>query len=75
MRTPHRQSPNHHRELRERVATLVRLRMGFGVICSRCGASYGTMDEKCDADLNERCPGANAIDLVKQRAEQEVGLT
>jgi hypothetical protein len=75
MLAPHRKSPNRLRELRERVALLVRERMGAGVICTRCGATYATYGEKCSADLAERCPGFNAIDLVQMRAEKEVGLT
>lgn len=54
---------------------LVRERMGTGVICARCGATYATYGEKCSADLAERCPGFNAVDLVQMRAEKEVGLT
>jgi hypothetical protein len=75
MLAPHRKSPNRLRELRERVAVLVRERMGTSVICPRCGATYATYGDKCSADLDERCPGFNAVDLVQMRAEKEVGLT
>jgi hypothetical protein len=71
---PHRQSPNHKRELRERVQHLVRERMGKGIICSRCGCSFSNFDDKCAANLGEGCPGANAIGLVQSRAERDVGL-
>lgn len=75
MLSPHRKSPNRRRELRERVQQLVRERIGAGVICSRCGASFVSYADKCTADLDERCPGFNAVDLVQTRAEKEVGLT
>lgn len=75
MQQPHRKSPNRIRELREQVQLLVRQRIGDGVICPRCGATFGTYGDKCSADLAERCPGFNAIDLVQMRAEKEVGLT
>lgn len=75
MLTPHRKSPNRLRELRERVQQLVRERIGSGVICSRCCATFSTYGDKCEADLDERCPGFNAVDLVQMRAEKEVGLT
>lgn len=75
MLTSHRQSPNRLRELRERVQQLVRARIGSGTICSRCNATFATYGEKCEADLDERCPGFNAVDLVQMRAEKEVGLT
>lgn len=75
MVAPHRKTPNRLRELRERVQVLVRQRMGSGIICSRCGATFASYGEKCSADLAERCPGFNAVDLVQMRAEKEVGLT
>lgn len=75
MVAPHRKSPNRLRELRERVALLVRERIGSGVICSRCCATYATYGDRCEADLDERCPGFNAVDLIQARAEKEVGLT
>lgn len=71
----HRKSPNRVRELREQVARLVQARMGSGIICSRCHATLATYGEKCSANLAERCPGFNAVDLVQMRAEKEVGLT
>lgn len=45
MAAPHRKTPNRIRELRERVHALVQERIG---------------PDKCEADLDERCPGFNA---------------
>lgn len=70
----HRMTPNRVRELRERVQQLVRARIGPGVICARCHATFATYADACTADLAERCPGFNAVDLVQVRAEKEVGL-
>ncbi len=75
MLVPHRKVPNRIRELRARVAALVRARVGPGVICSRCGARYATYADVCSADLDERCPGFIVIDRVQMDAEKEVGLT
>ena len=74
MLVPHRKMPNRTRELRECVAVLVRERIGAGVICRQCGATFATYADKCEADLAERCPGFNAVDLVQTQAEREVGL-
>jgi ribosomal protein L40E len=74
MLVSHRKTPNRTRELRERVAVLVRERIGAGVICRRCGATFGNYADRCEAGLAERCPGFNAIDLVRTQAEREVGL-
>lgn len=71
----HRMTPNRIRELRERVQVLVRARIGPGIICPRCCASFASFGDRCTAPLDERCPGFNAIDLVQMRAEKEVGLT
>ena len=67
-----RRSTAHAREYRERVNRLVRERIGAGIICGRCGARYVTLADKCDADLGERCPGANAIELQARLAEQDM---
>lgn len=75
MLSPHRKAPNRIRELREQVQLLVRQRIGTGVICPRCGATFASYADKCSAPLDERCPGFNAVDLVQMRAEKEVGLT
>lgn len=53
----------------------MRERIGEGVICARCGATFGSYADKCSADLAERCPGFNAVGLVQMAAEKEVGLT
>ena len=74
MLAPHRKVPNRNRELRERVQLIVRSRIGDGVLCTRCGATLSTFADKCEADLDEGCPGGNAIALVQSQAEQEVGL-
>ncbi len=74
MLTPHRQTPNRKRELREQVNALVREWIGAGLICRRCGATLGNFADKCEADLDEACPGQNAIELQRQRAEEQVGL-
>lgn len=74
-RMPHRVSPNRLRELRERVHALVEQRLAGRIICARCGATYRTYGDKCSADLAERCPGFEAVDVVQMAAEKEVGLT
>ncbi len=71
----HRKVPNRALELTERVWALVRARLGSGVICGRCNARYATMDDVCNADIGERCPGSEAVDLVRARAAKELGLT
>lgn len=75
MQASHRKTPNRLRELRERVHVLVRQRLGNRVICNRCGATYATYADKCDAALDVRCPGFNVVDRVQMDAEKEVGLT
>jgi ribosomal protein L40E len=75
MLAPHRMSPNRLRELRERVQQLVRERLGDRIICTRCLAKFSTYADKCDAPLDERCPGFNVVDRVQMAAEKEVGLT
>jgi ribosomal protein L40E len=74
MQTPHRKVPNRLRELRQRVQEIVRAEFGERVICSQCGATLATYADKCSVDLDVRCPGFNAVDLVQCRAEKEVGL-
>jgi tRNA(Ile2) C34 agmatinyltransferase TiaS len=75
MDASHRKVPNRIRELRQRVQELVRARIGTGIICPRCGATFASYGDKCEAAFDERCPGFNAVDLVQMRAEKEVGLT
>ncbi|SDD94092.1 hypothetical protein SAMN05216337_1017102 [Bradyrhizobium brasilense] len=74
MMAPHRISPNRLRELREKVQRLVRERLGERLICTRCGAKFSTYSDKCEAPLDERCPGFNVVDRVQMAAEKEVGL-
>ena len=74
MQTSHRKVPNRTRELRKRVQEIVQAHFGSRTICSRCGANLATYADKCDVDLDVRCPGFNAVDLVQSRAEKEVGL-
>jgi len=71
----HRKSPNREREMRERVVVLVRERIGGGVICARCGATYFSYADRCSADLGERCAGSNAIELLHAQAMRELGLS
>lgn len=75
MLSPHRMSPNRLRELRERVQQLVRARLGSRIICTRCAAQLSSYADKCEAALDERCPGFNVVDRVQMDAEKEVGLT
>lgn len=75
MLVPHRKSPNRRRELRERVHALVQQRLAGVVICTRCGATLATYADKCDVDLDVRCPGFNVVERARSDAEQEVGLT
>jgi len=70
---PHRQSPNRARELRERAWALVQRRL-TGLICARCGCTLANYDERCEADLDDRCPGFNAIELESARARRELGI-
>lgn len=74
MLAPHRRAPNRARDIRERINALVRSRIGPGIICGKCGASYTTMAERCEADLGEACPGSNAISRVQLIAERELGV-
>ncbi len=74
VRRLHRITPNRIRELRERVHALVEQRLAGRIICARCGATYATYGDKCTADLAERCPGFEAVDIVQMAAEKEVGL-
>jgi hypothetical protein len=74
-RQAHRITPNRLRELREGVHALVGARLAGKIICARCGATYVTYSDKCSADLDDRCPGFEAVDVVQMAAEREVGLT
>jgi hypothetical protein len=70
----HRKVPNRALELTERVWGLVHARIGSGVICTRCGARYVNMDDVCKANVNERCPGSEAVERLRRQAAKEVGL-
>lgn len=74
MLASHRKSPNRQRELRERALRLVEQRLAGRMICARCGATIFTYADKCEADLDERCPGFNVVDREQIAAEREVGL-
>lgn len=69
----HRKSPNRAREVRERAWAEVERALGIGTICGRCGATLKTMADKCDANLDERCPGTLAIDRVRVAAAKIAG--
>ncbi|MFC0243654.1 hypothetical protein [Rhodopseudomonas telluris] len=75
MLTPHRQTPNCRRELMERAIALVRERLGSRIICTRCGATRQTMEDRCKADLGASCEGGRVYDNEFSRARREVGLT
>jgi ribosomal protein L40E len=38
--------------------------LGDRVICDRCGATLGTYQDKCRADLADKCPGFQAIEAA-----------
>lgn len=38
-----------------------------GVICKRCGATLASYADKCDAALDQLCPGFNAIEKTKRQ--------
>ena len=71
---PHRKVPNRARELRERVWAVVAAKLGRGMLCSRCGCTLMNYDEKCDAGIDDPCPGANQIERARQSALHEMGL-
>ena len=73
--TLHRQTPNRSREQRERAWALVAQKLGDAVICARCRGTYKTYSDTCTADLDDPCPGFNAIDAAYGAARREVGLT
>lgn len=57
-------------EVHERVSAV----LGDSVICSRCGATFKTMNDACTADLLDPCPGFLRIDEVQKPIEREVFL-
>lgn len=74
MRVAHRITPNRAREQRERVWAIVEQKLAGKVVCVRCHATVATFADRCEADLDERCPGFEAIDIVLVAAERQVGL-
>ncbi|MBN8955038.1 MAG: hypothetical protein J0H17_00280 [Rhizobiales bacterium] len=67
---PHRKTPNREREQRERVWALVAERLRGHRICDRCGATFSTFDDKCDAEIGASCPGANVIEATRRSVGQ-----
>ena len=41
-------------------------------ICDRCGANVSTYGDKCQADLDERCAGFDAYDLMVLAAQSKI---
>lgn len=72
--TAHRKAPNRAREQRERVWEIVEQQLGGRTICGRCHCTLVTFADKCTADLDQRCPGFEAIENVRRTAEEKVGL-
>ncbi|ETR75904.1 hypothetical protein X566_20035 [Afipia sp. P52-10] len=71
---PHRTTPNRRREQLERVHALVREQLQGKRICNRCGATFSSYADKCEASLDEMCPGARAIADATADARKLVGL-
>ena len=71
---PHRTAPDRTRELKERAQAIVRESLRGRRICDRCGATFVTYAEKCEADLGVICPGGREIDAATDAAEKRVGL-
>jgi ribosomal protein L40E len=57
--------------MRERIIARARVILGFNVICTRCGATYGNYAEECEANLGDQCPGARRIADAMAQAERE----
>lgn len=60
------------REARKLVHERVLKALGDEVICSRCGATFKTMNEVCTAELLDPCPGFLRVDEVQVPIEREV---
>lgn len=71
---PHRTAPNRRREQLERVQALVREQLQGKRICGRCGATFSSYADKCEASLDELCPGAREIADATADAKKLVGL-
>jgi predicted amidophosphoribosyltransferase len=54
------------------VRCRVALTLGEETICSDCGATYETYEDRCTADLAVACPGFNRVDEVQVPIEIEV---
>jgi hypothetical protein len=74
-RVAHRQSPNRARELRERAWAVVERQLAGKVICATCGATAATIDDVCSADLDQRCPGLDAIAAIFTAEVRKAGLS
>jgi hypothetical protein len=48
-------------------------KLGSQVICERCGATYATFADQCDAALDDPCPGFVMIDKVKDEFHRRKG--
>jgi hypothetical protein len=74
MLAPHRQSPNFAREQREKLWARVEHLLGPRAICARCGATFKTFDDKCQANIGSECAGARAIAAAEDKAKQQLGI-
>jgi hypothetical protein len=74
-RMAHRVAPNRLRELRERAWAVVATKLAGKIICPRCRCTFKTNNDLCTAELDDRCPGFDAIDKAYMEACREVGLT
>jgi hypothetical protein len=52
------------RSLRRAFWERVMLKLGDDVICVRCGATLADFDSRCSGELDERCPGFEAIEAA-----------
>ena len=60
-------------KVNEQTRKAVEKLLGNQVICSRCGATLHAYYSRCDAPLDERCPGFEAVEraiLKVQRRTQ-----
>jgi hypothetical protein len=66
----HRKVPNRAREERERQWANVAQALAGETICGRCGATFATYQDRCEANLGEQCPGAVQIAQANARASR-----
>lgn len=71
---PHRTVPNRGRELKEQVEAMARQALFGRRICDRCGATFASFADKCEAGLDETCPGARAIANAQAEAARQLGI-